>query len=90
MKVLLVDPPWIIKSESNLWKRVGSCLPGMGLVYIAAVLEKEGHEVKYIDSTADGLSVEDFQEFFPSTGRNQGLQLALVSTSATESVSAIL
>jgi len=58
--ILLIDPPWVIQSKKNLWKRVGSCLPSIGLSYIAASLEKEGHCVKYIDSTAEELGVNDF------------------------------
>ncbi|MBU0580596.1 MAG: B12-binding domain-containing radical SAM protein [Candidatus Margulisbacteria bacterium] len=59
MNVLLIDPPWVIKSKKNLWRKVGSCLPSLGLVYIAAVLEREGHKVDYIDSTAENLGVKE-------------------------------
>jgi len=61
-KILLIDPPWIISSDSNLWKKISSCYPSLGLSYIAAVLENEGHEVKYIDCTAQKLDLKGLIE----------------------------
>jgi len=59
MNVLLIDPPWIVENKDNLWRKVGSCLPSLGLAYIASVLEKEGHNVKILDCTAEQISVSD-------------------------------
>jgi radical SAM superfamily enzyme YgiQ (UPF0313 family) len=59
-KILLVHPPWIVKSDSNLIKNVHGCTPSVGLLSIAAVLEKEGHVVQYLDSSAEGLYVNSF------------------------------
>jgi len=56
-KVLLINPPWIIGEDNNLWKEVASCWPSFGLAYIAAVLEKDGHRVSYLDCSAERLSV---------------------------------
>jgi len=47
MKVLLVNPPLKLYKGEFL-----SVVPPMGPVYIAAVLEKEGHEVKILDCLA--------------------------------------
>lgn len=58
-KVLLIFPPWVIGENKNLWKHVGACWPSLGLGYIAAVLLRDGHEVKYIDCSADQLTVGD-------------------------------
>lgn len=58
MDVLLIDPPWIIENKSNLWKKVGSCLPSLGLAYIASVLEKDGKKVKILDCTAEKVSLD--------------------------------
>jgi len=55
--VLLINPPWIIGEDKNLWKQVGSCWPSLGLAYIAAVLEKNGHRVRYLDCTAEKYTV---------------------------------
>ncbi len=58
-KVLLINPPWVIGENKNLWKHVASSWPSLGLGYIAAVLERDGHEVKYIDCSAEELTVGD-------------------------------
>lgn len=51
MKILLVQPPY------DLWDNdERQAIPPLGLAYIAAVLERDGHEVRIIDSVA-----EDFQ-----------------------------
>ncbi len=74
MKVLLVSPPYpkdriFRKSMRNL----GAVLPPLGIAYIAAMLEKEGHKVKIIDGPAmatvlgydfDDLE-KDVKEFSP-------------------------
>lgn len=48
MKVLLTLPPEIHKLE--IYRFTGMKAPPLGLAYIAAVLEKEGHKVKIIDT----------------------------------------
>lgn len=56
-KILLINPSWIIDNDENLWKKVASCFPSLGLVYIGAVLEKAGHQVFYLDCTAERISL---------------------------------
>ncbi|MBU0929639.1 MAG: B12-binding domain-containing radical SAM protein [Nanoarchaeota archaeon] len=61
MKVLLITPPYdFIKegfgSKSNI--KVGQ-LPNLGLCYIGAILEKNGHSVKILDAQASNLSCEE-------------------------------
>lgn len=58
-KVLLINPPWVIGENKNLWKGVASCWPSLGLAYIAAVLEKAGHQVIYLDCSAETYTVGD-------------------------------
>lgn len=58
-KILLINPPWVIGEDNNLWKQVGSCWPSLGLAYIAAVLERAGFFVKYLDCSAEQLTVND-------------------------------
>lgn len=62
MKVLLIDPPWIIEDEKNLWKNIGSCFPSLGLAYIASFLEREKIEVRILDCTAEKISVNKVEE----------------------------
>ncbi|MFA5175225.1 MAG: radical SAM protein [Patescibacteria group bacterium] len=56
-KILLINPPWVIGESKNLWKEVASCWPSLGLACIAAVLEKEGHAVYYLDFSAEHFTV---------------------------------
>ncbi|OGZ34354.1 MAG: hypothetical protein A2Y98_00965 [Candidatus Portnoybacteria bacterium RBG_19FT_COMBO_36_7] len=61
-KILLINPPWVIGEDKNLWKQVASSWPSLGLAYIAAVLEKEGHEVFYLDCSAEHITVGEAEE----------------------------
>ena len=64
INVLLIDPSWNILSEHNIWKNIGSCLPSLGLAYIASYLEKNGYSVKIIDCTAEELTIEKLKQRF--------------------------
>src|SRR3989339_1924926 len=66
--ILLINPPWVIGENKNLWKDVASCWPSLGLAYIGAVLEKAGHQVKYLDCSACHLTVKDTIEKIKSDG----------------------
>mgnify|MGYP000571887349 CR=1 FL=1 len=48
MRVLLTSPPEVHRLE--IYRVTGMKAPPLGLAYIAAVLEKEGHKVKIIDT----------------------------------------
>ncbi len=61
-RILLINPPWIIGEDRNLWQQVASCWPSLGLAYIAAVLEKAGHQVYYLDCSAQHYTVEDTRQ----------------------------
>ncbi|MBI3631720.1 MAG: radical SAM protein [Candidatus Staskawiczbacteria bacterium] len=58
-KVLMINPPWIIGENKNLWKDVASNWTSLGLAYIASVLEKEGHEVYFLDCSAENYTVNE-------------------------------
>jgi len=59
--ILLVNPPL---TKEEFFKRgakfVGAVLPPLGIAYIAAMLEKNGHKVKIYDGMAVGGTVNDF------------------------------
>jgi len=61
--ILLINPPL---AREELFERgskvVGSILPPLGLAYIAAVLEKNGHKVKVIDGIAEEISIKQISE----------------------------
>ena len=58
MRVLLTTPLGIEKTE--LYRVLGIKAPPLGLAWIAAVLEKEGIDVKVIDAPTIGLSEQEF------------------------------
>lgn len=60
MKVLLVFPPLSMKEryDKNV-AGVGGYLPPLGLCYMAAVLERIGHEVRIIDCPVNNYSTDD-------------------------------
>lgn len=65
-RVLLINPPWVIGSDKNLWKRIASSWPSLGLLYIAAVLEKDGNLVKYLDLGVQHYSIPETKKILSS------------------------
>lgn len=55
LDMLFIDPPWIIENKDNIWRNVGSCLPNLGMAYIASVLEQDGKKIAILDCTAERL-----------------------------------
>jgi magnesium-protoporphyrin IX monomethyl ester (oxidative) cyclase len=62
MDILFIDPPWIIESDTNLWKQVRSCWPTLGIAYIASYLEQSGFSCRIIDCTAERIAVHDIEK----------------------------
>ncbi|MFC1511454.1 B12-binding domain-containing radical SAM protein [Candidatus Margulisiibacteriota bacterium] len=59
MKILLLFPKW--SGEYGLFgyfAKKGSTWPPLNLAYLAAIAEKQGHQVKIIDGQAEDLSAE--------------------------------
>ena len=48
MRILLIQPPYDLYGDDER-----QAIPPLGLAYIAAVLERDGHEVRIIDSVAE-------------------------------------
>ncbi len=67
MRVLLALPPDV--HELEIYKIAGMNAPPLGLAYIAAVLERAGHEVRIIDSPTLRVTMDRFlsmvREFKP-------------------------
>src|SRR3989338_5145102 len=56
MKVLLATPPYEReRAEKKEVKNLESVLPPLGLLYVAAILERDNHEVKVIDGIAQSI-----------------------------------
>lgn len=56
--LLLINPSWGYK-KGNIWKKVSSCMPPLGLASIGAYLEEKGFKVKIIDMQAERLLPEE-------------------------------
>lgn len=60
MKIQLIFPPLVLEHRyAHDVGDVGGNLPPLGLLYIAAVLEKDGHDVRIIDAPVENLDLED-------------------------------
>lgn len=65
MKILLIFPPILGEERYGKLARVGSYLPPLGLLYLAAGLEKK-HEVRVIDGSVLGMTVDDVKDVIRS------------------------
>ncbi len=62
LDALLINPS-LFKKESNIWQKIDSCFPSLGLASIAAYARKQGFSVKIIDAPAERISVEGFEDY---------------------------
>ena len=60
MKIVLINPPYTLQERysEHISKKVTYTLPPLGIVYIAAVLEKKNHNISIIDAQAYDYSNE--------------------------------
>lgn len=61
MKILLIQPPWLddtMRSFGKVGKRHAN-YPPLGILFIAAVCEQHGHDVRAIDAEAQNKGMED-------------------------------
>ncbi len=65
MKILLINPS-LIEANIGHYKEAAEkqrgIYPSLGLGYIAAILEKENHQVKIIDCDAENVYLKDIEE----------------------------
>src|SRR3989344_7846188 len=60
MKILLVFPPLSLNDRySKNVGNVGGHMPPLGLCYMAAVLEREGHVIRIMDCPANSYTIVD-------------------------------
>ena len=58
MRILLINPPWVIPNRKNVWRNVASIMPPLGVAWLAAVLERDGHDVTILDAHAERLDLD--------------------------------
>jgi len=68
MNTLLINPPWQILRDSNVWKGVSSVMPPLGLAWLAASLEQDGHVVRILDANAEGFDLKDIMRWIAEHG----------------------
>ena len=78
MRVLLINPPWVVIRDDNIWRNVASVMPPLGLAWLAAVLERDKHEVKILDAHAERILIENIPQYIRENG-----PFALVGITAT-------
>lgn len=61
MRVCLINPPWRIKRK-NIWRYIRSTMPPLGLLYLAAVLEREHIEVDIVDFQAGAYDWREIEQ----------------------------
>jgi anaerobic magnesium-protoporphyrin IX monomethyl ester cyclase len=74
--VVLINPLWT-KRKGNIWRKVGGCLPPLGLGYIASACERRKISVTVIDANAENLDNDQI------VARLRGLKFEFVGISAT-------
>ncbi|MBL7107363.1 MAG: cobalamin-dependent protein [Phycisphaerae bacterium] len=67
MRVLFINPPWINRKDS-VWHNIASIMPPLGLAWMAAVLERDGHEVCIVDAHAERLTLDNLQAHLGELG----------------------
>jgi hypothetical protein len=61
----------------------GLCYPPLDLLYVAAILERDGHGVRIVDAEATGMSPEDVLAKLHPEGRPAPALVGLTTSSAT-------
>jgi radical SAM superfamily enzyme YgiQ (UPF0313 family) len=57
----LIVPPSSLKERYGELLKAGAVYPSMGLAYIAAVAERDGHHVRVVDAEATGQTFDDIR-----------------------------
>ena len=68
MRVLFINPPWVVERTRNVWRNVASVMPPLGLAWLAAVLEDAGHSVRILDAHAEHLFIDQIPQWIREHG----------------------
>ena len=61
-EIVLLTPPVTLKERYGKLARAANTLPSLGILYLAAVLRKEGYSVSVIETSSLGLSIKELLE----------------------------
>lgn len=63
-KIILIYPPFpMAERYGKGLEQIGTCLPPLGLLFLGAVLEKEGYEVRVYDSDLRNSTIEQLVDY---------------------------
>jgi len=68
MRVLLINPPWVIHRRRNVWRSVASVMPPLGVAWLGVVLEREGQQVMILDAHALRLGLDQVTRWIEQHG----------------------
>jgi len=67
--IILANAPYSLEERYGKLSSVGATLPHLGLLSLGAVLRKEGHRIRIVDASAQGLgyeqTIEETKNFQP-------------------------
>ena len=69
LDVLLINPT-LFKRESNIWQKIDSSFPSLGIASMAAYVRSKGYLVKIIDAPPEKISVEGFENYLKNNLEN--------------------
>ena len=69
LDVLLINPT-LFKKENNIWQKIDSSFPSLGLASMAAYVRSRGKSVKIIDAPAEKISLESFSSYLKNDLEN--------------------
>ena len=69
LDVLLINPT-LFKKENNIWQKIDSSFPSLGLASMAAYVRSRGKSVKIIDAPAEKISLENFTDYLEGSLEN--------------------
>ncbi len=79
---LLISPPIFYSESDNIWTKVNSNFPPLGLASIAAYVRSKNFSVKMIDCNIESPAVENFETFFIKNFVNKYKDIRIIGLTA--------
>jgi anaerobic magnesium-protoporphyrin IX monomethyl ester cyclase len=68
MRILLINPPWVTR-KGNVWNNIACVMPPLGLGWMAAALERHGHNVTILDAHAERIPFDRLPSYLRQSSR---------------------
>jgi len=80
VEIVLLTPPVTLKERYGNLSGAANTLPSLGILYLAAVLRKEGYSVSVIEASSLGLSLKELiKEIIPQKPKYIGISATTLS-----------